>query len=388
MLKNERGKRVELAPMHREWHEFIRRCIDNGNHHIGILAPFRHGKTAQICIGYTLWAVAQNPNIRVKILCNIDKIAKDRVSAIKQYVEHDNDFNTINPNLKGTSDNWSKHSFTVTREAILADETVVAHGVSGSGTGGACDLLILDDICDMNNTMHDLERQRVADLINNVWLTRGEPGSVTLSISTAWHLEDIIHQMMKNPQFRFLIQRISEDMTGIEQVETTGHNFKFVQELFIENPTFKKIPLWESRWHTESLRERRIQIGSVAYERGYRQNAFTSTARTFQYFVNTLEPVRLPERTSEWKFFGGVDLSSSSRPGNIMVTVGVKETNRKIEKWFWNVIRYKGEMLGFITEVLNCYTKFHHSIVMIENNSMQGELIKLIQTKDRLNEQP
>ena len=132
--------------------------------------------------------------------------------------------------------------------------------------------------------MHDLERQRVADLINNVWLTRGEPGSVTLSISTAWHLEDIIHQMMKNPQFRFLIQRISEDMTGIEQVETTGHNFKFVQELFIENPTFKKIPLWESRWHTESLRERRIQIGSVAYERGYRQNAFTSTAGTFQYF--------------------------------------------------------------------------------------------------------
>ena len=239
----------------------------------------------------------------------------------------------------------------------------------------------------MNNTMHDSIRNRVSDLINNVWLTRGEPGSTTLSISTAWHLEDIVHQMMKNPEFRFLIQRVSEDMTEIEQVETTGENFKFVQELFIENPSLKKIPLWESRWHSKLLRERRRQIGSVSYERGYRQNAFTSTARTFQFFVNALEPVKIPERTAEWKFFGGADLPSSSRPGNIMVTVGVREVNGKIEKWFWDVVRYKGEMLGFITEVLNCYRRYNHSIVMIENNSMQGELIKLIQTKDRFNEQ-
>jgi len=86
-----------------------------------------------------------------------------------------------------------------------------------TATGGRADLLIFDDIVDLNNAiLNPAMRPKVVEAFHNVWLPRLEPGGFAIYIATRWHLEDITGVLMTNPQWRFLVQSVSEDMTQIE----------------------------------------------------------------------------------------------------------------------------------------------------------------------------
>lgn len=217
VLKDETGRPVELGEIHHTWDRHIFWCWGHGLHP-GILSLWRHGKSTQIAIGLVLWMIGRDPNIRVKIVCNSEDEAVKRVDLIGKYLKDSQRYREVFPNVMPDLDaGWTAHHLFVQRAGMSPDPTVEAKGVMTTGIGGGADLLIFDDPVDQKNSveMPGL-RVRVLEYIQGTWMSRLGPRGRLAYIGTAWHQLDASHELMKNPRFSFLIQRVSPDFGRID----------------------------------------------------------------------------------------------------------------------------------------------------------------------------
>jgi len=214
---NRTGEPVCQGEIHKSWQRHISQCQELGRF-CGILAPWGHGKTEQVAIARTLWELGKNPNLRVKIVTNTPEFAQARLQTCQKYIKENQSYHQIFPNVQPANDlDWNKHKLMVKRDTYSEDGSIEAYGVLQAATGGRADLLIFDDIVDLNNAvLNPAMRPKVVEAFHNVWLPRLEPGGFAIYIATRWHLEDITGVLLQNPQWRFLVQSISEDMTCIE----------------------------------------------------------------------------------------------------------------------------------------------------------------------------
>ncbi|MFH1574631.1 MAG: hypothetical protein ABIG68_11650 [Acidobacteriota bacterium] len=223
VMKDERGAPMDQAEIHAQWHAHIDYCQAIKKYAI-IMAPWGHGKTQQVVIARTLFALGANRNARIGIVCNSDDNAVKRVSAIADYVDRDEDYHEVFPWVRpDRGRGWGKQAFFVERtEGVHSvDPSVFAAGIFSTGIGGRMDMLIIDDPVDMRNALQmPALRPVVLAAITNVWLSRLEPSGMVVYIATAWHQDDATHQLIRSPdlnsQYCTLIQRINTDYTGIE----------------------------------------------------------------------------------------------------------------------------------------------------------------------------
>ena len=214
---NRTGGPVHQGEIHKSWQRHIDRCQEM-ERFCGILAPWGHGKTEQVAIARSLFDLGKNPNLRVKIVTNTPEFAQARLQTCQKYIKQSKSFRQIFPGIRPAHESdWNKHKLVVQRETYSEDGSIEAYGVLQTATGGRADLLIFDDVVDLNNAiLNPAMRPKVIEAFHNVWLPRLEPGGFAIYIATRWHLEDITGVLLKNPQWRFLVQAISEDMSCLE----------------------------------------------------------------------------------------------------------------------------------------------------------------------------
>ena len=217
VLKDQMGRPLVQAPIHRSWQRFIDHCRQQGKH-AAIIAPWGHGKTIQV-LGRVLWELSRNPNLRIKLVCCDDRLATDRVQTLARYIESDLDFQAVFPDIRpDPAGSWAQQRLDVIRSAPLPDATVEGKGILSTGIGGRADLLIVDDPHDLRTGVQEpSRRQAVIETFHNVWLSRLEPTGQCIYIATSWHEEDLTHVLAQNPSFGVLAQAISEDYDGIVQ---------------------------------------------------------------------------------------------------------------------------------------------------------------------------
>lgn len=211
------GELVRQAAIHASWHAHARDCRSRGKF-AGILAPWGHGKSLQMSIATPLFELGSNPNVRIKIVTNTPEFAQARLQSCQDYILRNPDFRRLFPHIRPSRPgDWNKHKLVVERNSYSPDGSIEAYGVLQAATGGRADLLIFDDVVDLNNAiLNPAMRPKVVEAFHNVWLPRLEPGGFAIYIATRWHLEDITGVLLQNPQWRFLVQSISEEMTGIQ----------------------------------------------------------------------------------------------------------------------------------------------------------------------------
>ena len=383
--KDNKNKLLTCAPHHREWYKFIDQQQKLGYRRIGILSPYKHGKTPHV-LSIILHSLAEDPNRRIVIISNDDDSAKNRVDELKQYIEHDTNFkrlfgHRVRPNKKRR---WTSHSFFVERDSYGKDASIHSSGVLSTGIGSTVDQLVFDDICDHNNSVSSKSlREEVKERLRNVWLTRADYGAQVLYIATAWHLEDATHLLLNNPRWTWLIQRVSEDFSCLEQIEIEGGENRAGNSItgkFVEaarNGNVKEIPLWEPRWSKSELVDLQSEIGKRAFARGYRHEALDSSALTFPHFPNIISPWN-PDYNG-WRFMAGVDISSEKRPGKVIFTGAIgpdgKRTPVEIRTGNWDAPT-------FIKQIVESYNKYHHDIIMVENNGLQQMFIDWLKDDD------
>lgn len=357
VLKDNQGHHIIQADIHREMNWHIDECRRRGLLRCGILAPWGHGKTEQIVISRTLQFLGENPNNRIQIVTNTDPNSISRVDSISRYIENDTDYKEVYPNVvPGEKEDWSKHKLIVKRDSKSKDGSVEAWGITTSGTGSRSDFMLVDDPVDLRNAItNPAMRTQVKDAFYNVWSSRLEPNGFMVYIATRWHEDDLTGELLKNPKYSFLVMKISADFNYIE----------------CESPFKGKytIPLWD-KWPKDKLIARAEEIGSRAFNRGYRQEALSDEDRTFSSYLNIFKKgISMRDVVSHnWPRVGGMD------PFGQWVAIFTLAISPEGKRYPVEIRRGKWDSTRAVLELIDAFRVHKHQLICVENNAAQDAI--------------
>ena len=151
----ETGKRIENAPYHDEWHGMLAK-----DDRIVLTGHIESGKTQSISIGYALWRLGNNPNLRICIVSATEKQAKKILESIRGYIERSADMRAVFPKLE-KGEEWTETAITVKRDTVIRDPSVQCIGYGGTILGARIDLLIVDDLVEWSNYRTKYQREKL-----------------------------------------------------------------------------------------------------------------------------------------------------------------------------------------------------------------------------------
>lgn len=213
--RDENGRPIQLAPIHRAWIWHIGYCWERGLYAL-ILAPFGSGKSTTFAAPLAAWLVGKNVQARIQVVSNGDPIAKRRVASIRQILESPS-YREIFPQVR-RGPKWSDHELFVERDGHDPNPTLLARGVVTQGVGSRSDATIFDDVVDELNCADENRRNKIKSLVQNTWLSRlDQKEGRVLWIATPWHVDDATHMMMSDSRTCTLIQRVSADLLHYDQ---------------------------------------------------------------------------------------------------------------------------------------------------------------------------
>jgi hypothetical protein len=136
------------------------------NNRILVNIPPNHAKSITITVDYVTWMVAQNPNFRVLIVSQTQRLAADFLYAIKQRLTHPVYEELQSAYAAGVGFNSKTASWQATRvtfgdelrESSEKDPNIEAVGIGGQIYGKRADMIIVDDAVTLSNA-NDFERQ-------------------------------------------------------------------------------------------------------------------------------------------------------------------------------------------------------------------------------------
>jgi phage terminase large subunit-like protein len=225
---------LRQAPVHRELQAFL------SDHPKAVVElPRDHGKSVQVC-GRIAWELGRDPSLRVKLVCATDHLATERTRFLREAVASPR-VGLVFPGLR-PAEPWAADAFTVERPGRVIGPSVAAFGLGSGATGARADLLVCDDVVDVKAMASPAERERAADFFFNNLLNLLEPGGRCWCLCTPWHADDLHARLRQNPAFAVFRRAV-------------GPNLE---------------PVWPDKWPAERLAERRAEIGTTAFARGYR----------------------------------------------------------------------------------------------------------------------
>lgn len=128
--------------------------------------PPNHAKSITITVDYVTWRICQNPNFRVLIVSQTQRLAADFLYAIKQRLTHPMYEDLQAAYAAGVGFNSKSASWQATRitfgdelrESSEKDPNIEAVGIGGQIYGKRADMIIIDDAVTLANA-NDFERQ-------------------------------------------------------------------------------------------------------------------------------------------------------------------------------------------------------------------------------------
>lgn len=360
--KDSKGRGIVQSDIHKEiqWHidECKRRKLEN----CGILAPWGHGKTEQVLFR-VLDEIGKDPNIRIQIICNTDDNSTARVSSLAKYIEEDPEYRKVYPHAKPSpnkKDDWGKHKLTVERTSRAKDGTVEAWGITTSGTGSRADLQIFDDPVDLRNAvLNPALREQVKESLRNVWFSRLVPGGMRIYIATLWHTDDATSELLKNPEWKWLVMKVSEDFSCIKCSSAFKGEYT--------------IPLWNV-WNEGHLRAQYRKLGQRAFNRGYRQEALSSEDMTFPNYAGIFrDDVGKDMIGSDWTRVIGIDPFGQQV---VICVLALNPSGGSYKRVVEDIRLGKWDPKRTITEIRKAYLDYMPQVMVCENNASQEAIVQ------------
>jgi hypothetical protein len=161
-----------------------------------IVMPRGTFKSSVGCVGYPIWMLMRDPNLRILIDSEKYDNSKNFIREIKGKL-------SSNPviNLFGefrSDNNWAEGSITIRqRDKILKEASITASGLSANKTSQHYDVIIHDDMNSDKNSNTTESCQKIIDhyRMNTSIL---EPGGVMVIIGTRYSANDLIQFVMDN----------------------------------------------------------------------------------------------------------------------------------------------------------------------------------------------
>ena len=349
------GSWIPQGSLHVKWQN----ALTTGGKRVLMICPRDHAKTSQVAIGRVLWELGNNPDLRIKIVCQSDDTAVKRLSAIIDHIDRNPRLREVFPDLlpsdKGT---WSKTKVYVKRNMILPDPSIEAVGILSTATGGRGDLLIFDDPVDFRNAIQQPAlREVVKAAYRDVWVNLIEPEGRIVLIGTPWHKDDLLHHIMTDKTYTKIIDRIDDKFT----------------------------PIWPEKWNTEALVNRYNEIGHRAFGRAFRMEALTDEETLFEEKIlkrcedKDFQYGGLPIGVKPHKvqYFMGVDLGGARTTGGsyTVIFTGALVDGKRLPI---NITRGRFKSPEFSRIFYDLTQQFNPEFVLIENNASQEAVVQWI----------
>lgn len=395
VMRDEKGAPPDVSPLHLAMSNHVTWAWANRLTPV-VIVPWGHGKTVWLVIGRTLWELGHNPTLRIKVVCNTDPAAMDRVRMIARYIESD-DYKAVFPHIyrserrPGTiSDPWNQHDIRIEQPhgAMAVDPTVAARGVLGTGIGGRCDLLIGDDICDYKNSIVEAaKRPQVKETWERVWESRLESAGRKLYVATPWHQHDTTAHISVREGTAVFRAAVNEGVTALEtSVTAVGASLADYPRpngarTGADEKLYFDLPLWETRWPREELlKEKRTK--PRAFAQGRELKVYADGELSFPSLPKCYRQLRAADLAATRTFtVGGVDLASRGRRGTALFVAARAPSGRRV---MLDVRLRKLTSPQTAGEMAAMDEKWHPDIWVVENNAYQTALVDWIRTSSGL----
>lgn len=347
------------------------------NRRIGVMAPRNHAKSTCFTVVYPLWRIGNNPNIRILIVSNSAAQAQGFLREIKdkitKSVKYRKMFGELFPeDLKNPGEKWTDREIIVRRSATYKDPTVSAMGAGGAILSKRADIIICDDILNLDNTRTADQREKIKQWYNEVLMPVLEPDGIIINVGTAWNLEDLLHEQLKNPNY------------------DVHRRYKALGE--------GNQPLWPQRWPFEKLMELKQELGSIAFNKSYQNEALASEDAVFKQgwleyakkigehltFQYAYDPARWTLPVQPKAIALGVDLAISDKDSGDYTAFAVLaelQNGAKIPLWLEEA---KLDFASTERKIVELAGRYRCDIVVVENNGYQAAIVRDLQGKTSL----
>lgn len=204
---------LDNAPFHKEIDDYLSNEL---NKKLCIALPRGHGKSTHLSVAYPLWEIGRNHTVRILLVSSTTETARRFMSEIIGHIERNKKYQfwtkVIDPTGKGIipkrrtfqkrEENWTGDSITIDRDDIkLKDPTINAVGLFGSILSRRADIIIVDDLVDQQNSATEEQRQKIKDWVYTTLMPVMTPGGRFIYLGNTWHMDDLISNLLKDPQF-------------------------------------------------------------------------------------------------------------------------------------------------------------------------------------------
>lgn len=362
VFRDPSGQPWVQQPFHREWQQLLPL---EGPARLLIGAPRESAKSSQVAVARVLWELGRNPQLRVKIVCATEQLARDLVAEIQRHLEWNPLLQQVFPRLRPSPKGpWTREALLLERDSIAKDPSVAAHGILSSGVGGRADLIVFDDVCDQRNAvLQPALREQVKQALQETWINLLGPKGRAVYTGTVWHQDDLTMELRGHPEWRHWWRPARDEVT--------------------------KEPLWPDRWDAEALAQREREIGARAFARQYLLLPVSDEERTFPPEVmdaccdDAVIPRRV-EAPEAWPRYAGVDLASAlgqKASWTVIFTCAVNPENQR--RFPLEIIRKRQSFPETIRTVQEQWRRHKPKLIYVESNAYQQAVVDQLAHEDR-----
>jgi hypothetical protein len=173
-----------------------------------VCMPRGYFKSSMMTVGFVIWKIINNPNIRIAIACDNLTLGKTFLKQLQNIVLSPQ-FRAVFPNLippyppHSPKSDWASRGFSINRSNTSIKESTVTLLSPGSKTEGFhFDLIIGNDLVNEENYNSQTKRDRTKRFWQNFPNLKDNPNTPVVVEGTFWHEDDLYNDLViDNPEY-------------------------------------------------------------------------------------------------------------------------------------------------------------------------------------------
>lgn len=354
-----------------------------------VLYPAAHGKTTLVSTYLPIWALCKDPNARVAIIAKNETDATAIMRAIqRELVENEKLIRDFGPFKPEGDDNkaWALGRLDIAKKTRAGKSASLAVFGSGARTvlGYRVDWVICDDVITEKNSATDEQRYKIQE-----WFTQS-----VMTMPQEWDDRITVVGTLFDPKdlYNYLLD-LSDPEDG-----TPLWDVRRIEAIVDED---KREPLWPEQWPWKRLMMEKAQMGTLAFNRRYRNIAVDPSRMAFkeEYIKGGYDPAskstlpgcldptyRIGEYEPAWLKYAGFDpaIGKVSRSAKFCahIILGVGSC-RDHERCLWVIDLQRDQMTlpQQVDSILAQHERYELQKSVVEANSYQAGLLQAIEEK-------
>lgn len=179
-----------------------------------LLLPRGHVKSNVLTVGFVLWQICKDLNIRVLLASHKHGDTTKFLGTIIQYILNNKHFKAVFPEVVparedstagngkiGKRTRWNTNQILVERDCDLTENTVECTSLGAQVTGRHYDLMVGDDLVTALNVKTDDQIEKTREF-HELCESLLDPGALELNLGTRYHFDDEYGTILDTPELQ------------------------------------------------------------------------------------------------------------------------------------------------------------------------------------------